>query len=158
MLLLKYLEFSKGIAMNRECLSSLKLELQIKRKLNSVGGYMRIFFIILIALAMLPLIVTAQSRDANIYGGVILEDGSPIPGVSITLTLNIIIGQRKSVSNDNGNFRIRGLSPGIYNLKFELEGFKTFYQHNVSVTMGKNVTLDTMMELSTDQEEGIWSN
>ena len=109
---------------------------------------MRKFIIIIIAVAMLPLMVTAQSQSGEFLGTVVQEDGSRIPGVLVTLTSNTI-GQRTTLSNGKGNFRFINLSSGIYNFKYELEGFDTDVIQNVELSMGKTHTLELFMKPST---------
>jgi hypothetical protein len=47
---------------------------------------MRKVLVVLLALAMLPVLSFAQIKGGDIYGSVVLADGSKVPGVLITLT------------------------------------------------------------------------
>jgi hypothetical protein len=96
----------------------------------------------------------AQKSDADIYGTVLLPDGSAIPGVALTLTGDRI-GQKTVVTSEEGNFRFLKLPPGNYELKFELEGFKTVIRKNIRLYVGKNITLNVPMETTTIKEEII---
>ena len=60
-----------------------------------------------------------------------------------------------TVTSEEGNFRFLRLSPGNYELKFELEGFKTVIRKGIRLFVGKNVTLTMPMETTTIQEEVI---
>ena len=81
-------------------------------------------FRMLLAIAMLATLTFGQTSTADIYGTVVLPDGSAIPGVAVTLTGDVI-GQKALVTSEEGNFRFLRLPPGNYQLKFELEGFKS---------------------------------
>lgn len=93
-----------------------------------------------------------QSSTADIYGTVVLPDGSAIPGVAVTISGDV--GATKTtVTSEEGNFRFVNLPPGNYELKFELEGFKTIVRKGIRMFVGKNVTLTVPMETSTIKEE-----
>ncbi|UCH96379.1 MAG: TonB-dependent receptor [Candidatus Aminicenantes bacterium] len=109
-------------------------------------------FVVLLAVAILPVLSWARVRGGDIYGTTALADGSKVPGVIITLTGNKI-GQLTTISSGKGNFRFLVLPPGNYELKCELEGFKTVIRKDIEVSLGKSVTLDIMMETTTLKEE-----
>jgi hypothetical protein len=113
---------------------------------------MKKFLFVLIALTLVSSFAFAQKSDADIYGTVLLPDGSAIPGVAVGLTGDVI-GQMSTVTSEEGNFRFLKLPPGNYELKFELEGFKTVIRKNIRLFAGKNVTLNVPMETTTIKEE-----
>jgi hypothetical protein len=115
---------------------------------------MKKLFVIIAILAMVSLFAFAQKSDADIYGTVLLPDGSAIPGVALTLTGDRI-GQKTVVTSEEGNFRFLKLPPGNYELKFELEGFKTVIRKNIRLYVGKNITLNIPMETTIIKEEII---
>jgi len=60
----------------------------------------------------------SQSRDTGaIIGKVTDEQGSPLPGVTLTLTSAKLMGVRTGVSDVQGAFRFPVLPPGVYALK-----------------------------------------
>jgi hypothetical protein len=89
----------------------------------------------------------AQSPTGTILGTV--QDGSGL-GVS---TAKVIVssgstGQRaETVSNDTGDYFVRALNPGQYDIAVEKEGFKRFVRRGVSVTSFQNVRVDAVLEL-----------
>jgi len=113
---------------------------------------MRKVLVVLLALAMLPVLSFAQVRGGDIYGSVVLADGSKVPGVLITLT-GEKIGKLTTISSEKGNFRFLALPPGGYELRCELEGFKTVIRTNIEIALGKSVTLNILMETTTLKEE-----
>lgn len=113
---------------------------------------MRKLLVFLLAVAMLPVLSMAQTRGGDIYGTVVLADGSKIPGVMVTLTSDVT-GTKTTISSEQGNFRFLQVPPGNYELKFELEGFKTVIRKDVGLSLGKSVTLNILMETSTLKEE-----
>jgi hypothetical protein len=113
---------------------------------------MRKVLVILLALTILPVLSFAQARGGDIYGSVVLADGSKVPGVLITLTGDKI-GKLTTISSEKGNFRFLALPPGGYELRCELEGFKTVIRKDIEVALGKSVTLNILMETTTLKEE-----
>ena len=113
---------------------------------------MRKVLVVLLALAMLPVLSFAQIKGGDIYGSVVLADGSKVPGVLITLT-GEKIGKLTTISSDKGNFRFLSLPPGGYELRCELDGFKTVIRKDIEINLGKNVTLNILMETTTLKEE-----
>jgi hypothetical protein len=103
-------------------------------------------------LAMLSSLAFGQIKGADIYGTVVLPDGSAIPGVAVSLTGDVI-GAKSTVTSEEGNFRFLALPPGMYQLKFELEGFKTVINKGIRLYVGKNKNLSIQMETSTIREE-----
>ncbi len=106
---------------------------------------------LLVAIAVLTGLSFAQSATSDVYGTVVLPDGSAIPGVAVTLTGDVI-GKKIAVTSEQGNFRFLKLPPGIYELKFELEGFKTVVQKGIRLFVGKNKTFNVQMETSKLKE------
>jgi len=111
-------------------------------------------FRMLLAIAMLATLTFGQTSTADIYGTVVLPDGSAIPGVAVTLTGDVI-GQKALVTSEEGNFRFLRLPPGNYQLKFELEGFKTVINKGIRLYVGKNKNLNVVMETSQIVEEVV---
>jgi len=96
--------------------------------------------------------LSAQQATGDIYGSVVLPDGSAIPGVAVTLTADVL-GTQTTVTSGEGNFRFLRLLPGNYELKFELDGFKTVIRKGIRLYAGKNATLTIPMETTTIKEE-----
>ncbi len=98
--------------------------------------------------------LAAQQTTADIYGTVVLPDGSAIPGVAVTLTGDVL-GTRSAATSEEGNFRFVRLLPGNYELRFELDGFKTIIRKGIRLFAGKNSTLTVPMETTTIREEVV---
>ncbi len=108
---------------------------------------------ILLCCLLLPLAMTAQERTGNINGIVIDKDGIPLPGVNITLT-GLTVAPMTAQSNSEGRFRFISLHPGsTYDLKLELQGFKTRTEKGVIIEVGKNADLRITMEQGTLEEQ-----
>lgn len=91
----------------------------------------------------------AQSTAINgtIEGTVKDEQGSVLPGVTVTVT-NIDTGDTRSViTNESGLYRAPLLSLGTYRVVAELQGFKKFEQTGVSLRAGQTAVIDVPLSV-----------
>ena len=81
---------------------------------------------------LLPAIVLtlgsfASPQTAGEIQGVVTDgQGLAMPGVTVTLGGESVLGEQVAVTLEDGSFRFRGLRRGSYNLRFELQGRTTF--------------------------------
>jgi len=102
---------------------------------------------------VLVLPAAAQKGRGNIYGLVVDTEGNPLPGVSVTLT-GLTIAPITMVSNEEGRFRFLSLEPGEnYEIKAELQGFKTSIHKGIIVNAGLNTDVKIVMEVGRLEEE-----
>jgi hypothetical protein len=73
------------------------------------------------ALAMLPS-AFAQGAKGNIYGVVVDESGSVMPGATVALT-GPTIGTLNTTAGPGGDFRFLNLDGGTYKMHVALTGF-----------------------------------
>lgn len=110
-------------------------------------------------LAMIFLVSFGFSQTGQvgtIQGTVVDEAKMPLPGVTVTISSPaLIVPQMSRVTSTNGTFRFPSLPPGEYEVKFELQGFKTVIRKGIIVTAGATTTLDITMPMATLEEEVI---
>lgn len=94
----------------------------------------------------------AQVQTGALHGTVIGVDGQPLPGVTATLTG--VGATQIQVSDEKGKFRFLGLSPGVYGVKAELEGFVPVEQPGVDISVGRNTDIELVLS-SASFTEGI---
>jgi hypothetical protein len=97
-------------------------------------------------------LIFARGHTASIYGTVALADGSRVPGVLLTLNGDTIC-KKTTVSSEKGNFRFLDLPPGSYELKVELEGFKTVLRKGLRLQTGKSLKVNILMETKFQPEQ-----
>lgn len=96
----------------------------------------------------------AQERGGNIYGKVMDESNTPLPGILLTLSGDLI-GTMTTISAGNGNFRFLSIPVGTYTLKAELEGFATLVRKGIVIELGSNVTVDMVLVPKKIEEEVV---
>jgi hypothetical protein len=96
----------------------------------------------------------ASAQDFGSIKGVARDaDGVPLPGVSVTLT-GSKIAPMTVVTTAAGNFRFLNLPvANDYNLKLELDGFKTYNREMLVLSYGKDLNLEIGMEVAELNEE-----
>lgn len=97
-------------------------------------------------LATVPAV--AQVQTGNVFGTVVDEQGSALPGVTITLTGPG--APQVFVTDGQGRFRFLSLSPGRYQLSSALEGFATVEYPNVNVSVGRNTEIEVTMSSAVE--------
>ncbi len=95
--------------------------------------------------------VTAQTVG-SIEGTVKDAQGLVMPGVSVTLTGQAVMGEQLATTVEDGTFRFRALGPGTYNMRFELVGFQTLNREGIIVAGGRTVTVNITLDVATVAE------
>jgi phage gp45-like len=126
---------------------------KIKSKILK-GGIMQKKLVVLLSLVLCASLMMAQlSQTGSINGSVNSPDGTPLPGVTVTITSKaLVIEKMVTVTNENGRYRFPSLAPGDYEVVYALEGMNTIQRTGIKVSVGKTVTLDVQMELKSLQE------
>ena len=80
-------------------------------------------------------------QTGSISGKVTMPDGSPVPGVTVEASANVLPTPRVTVTETNGDYRLPALPPGTYTVTFTLSGMQT-------------VTRQALVQLSQDTSIG----
>lgn len=112
----------------------------------------RTFMVCLVLTLALAGSVLAQGvQTANVTGTVTGPDGAPLPGVTVTVSSPALMGERTDVTGGNGEYFIRGLTPGSYQVSFSLEGMQTI-ERQVPLQLGLTGRVDAGLQLVTAAE------
>jgi outer membrane receptor protein involved in Fe transport len=107
----------------------------------------------LVAVTALATAANAQVQTGSIVGSVSDSSGAVLPGVSVTLGGDRLIGGPQSVSTDtSGSYRFDRLPPGDYLVKFELQGFKTVERAAIRVNAAFTATVNAKLEVGSVAE------
>ena len=108
--------------------------------------------IVLIAL-LLATPALAQITTGSITGLVADKSGGVLPGVTVTLSgQRLIGGPQTQVTDVMGRYRFDRLVPGDYNVKFELAGFKSIDYPNIRVSAAFTAGVNAQMEVGQIEE------
>lgn len=98
-----------------------------------------------------PLLL-AQAQRGSIGGTITDPSGGVLPGVSVTATNEAMGSTYKTVSQDNGGYRIAQLLPGFYSVQAEAPGFKQLKVERVQVNVDQEVVLDLRLQVGNLSE------
>lgn len=82
----------------------------------------------------------------NLEGKVTDSAGAVLPGVTIEARSPAMQGSRTATTNSTGEYRFALLPPGDYTVTFRLEGLGPETRRNVTVSLGKDTSLDMTMK------------
>ena len=96
-------------------------------------------------LLLLPVALFAQASGAALSGRVTDEQGSAIPGVTVTATNDATGLQRVAVTDSTGAYRFALLPVGTYTVSTELEGFGKVTTTKVDIDVARERNLDVSL-------------
>src|SRR5262245_46746291 len=108
--------------------------------------------VLLFALCALPAAVYAQSGTATLSGTVSDPNGAVVPGVVVTVTDPATRLQRKTTTNDAGQFTFPLLPPSKYMLTLERQGFMTAAVDDVVLNVDDERSLRIQMKVGDVKE------
>jgi hypothetical protein len=100
---------------------------------------------------MLPLLlamcstVFAQETTGTIRGRIVDSQGLGVPGATVTVTGTQ--GSKTTTTDGEGRFNVPFLTPGLYSVRGELQGFKSVEQKDVAVSLGQAIEIPLKMEV-----------
>jgi len=98
--------------------------------------------------------VQAQSTTGRIIGTVTDPGGQGLPGASVTISSDVLIGgPRTAIVDDDGNFQFISLHPGKYTVKIHHSGFVSQERQQVRVALGGAAALRIAMPLARFESE-----
>ncbi len=94
-----------------------------------------------------------QGSGASIIGQVTDQSGAVLPGVTVTATSPALqVPQVTAVTNELGEYRLAPLPIGVYEVAFDLSGFRPAQRQNVRLTVGFTARIDVALGLATVAE------
>ena len=104
-------------------------------------------------LAALAVPAWAQQQTGSIAGRAEDAQGGALPGVTVSITSdNLIGGARTAVTDGQGVYRFTLLPGGRYTVSFTLTGFTTLNIEGVGLSAGGAATVNGKLEVATLQE------
>ena len=107
--------------------------------------------VITLAVALFILAVPPGAAAQVLYGSVVgdIKDssGAAMPGATVLITNNNTGFKREVVTDSVGHFNLFDLPAGSYSLKATQQGFRTFEQTQVTVSINTVTRIDVTMEI-----------
>jgi len=112
--------------------------------LSLTSGVPRGFTLALVAAALLPGLVWAQTVTGTISGTVVDPQTQVIPGATVTIVNEATNDTRVAVSDGQGNFLVTNLQPGRYTVRVALQGFRTLERTNIVLSAGERLAVPSL--------------
>src|SRR2546430_1491158 len=93
----------------------------------------------------------------DLEGKVVDSTGAALPGVTIEARSPALQGTRGVSTGFDGAYRFAVLPPGDYTVTFKLEGLAPETRKNVTVSLGKDTSLDVTMKAAAMSAEIVVS-
>ena len=98
--------------------------------------------------------VSAQSGPTGTLNGRVVDPShAAVPGVTITATHTATNTLRSGVTNTDGLYSLAALPTGLYELRFEMDGFRLVRRQAVLVEAAVTRTLDVALEVGGVSEQ-----
>src|SRR5215813_1118311 len=98
-----------------------------------------------------PAVALAQVTTADLIGRVTDTSGAVLPGVTVTVTQTGTGATRTQTTSDSGDYAFNLLPIGPYEIKLELQGFKTQVSQT-TLSAGQRSRFDGRLELGSVNE------
>jgi hypothetical protein len=93
--------------------------------------------------------VVAQSGRGTLTGAVKDANGALIPGASLTLKETSTGSRYDAVSSGEGLYTFPELQPGSYTLAVTSQGFESYTQNGITVSVGSTATVDAILKVGS---------
>jgi hypothetical protein len=114
---------------------------RILRTLNNLA-VLALLAVFTLAPAVLTPAARAQSATSGAIGGIVSDtSGARLPGSTITVTSTDTGTTRTVKANASGEYLVPDLQPGTYKAVFVADGFETFQENTITVTVGSLSTV-----------------
>lgn len=119
-----------------------------------MSKFIKVTFVTVLILAVMPWLAQAQvERTGSIEGRVTDTEGLPLPGVTVTINSEALIGgDLAAQTGRNGLYRFLALPPGLYQIRFELPGFQTAVHENIRVSLSAATNLNVTLASGVTEE------
>lgn len=103
------------------------------------------------ALAVLVAVNLYPQATTGTLVGTVTTEGTPLPGVTVTISSPALQGTRTAISGEGGGYHFPALPPGAYTVAFELEGFQRLNKR-VTVSLTQTSRADADLRIAAVSE------
>ncbi len=94
----------------------------------------------------------ASEQTGTIRGTVTDGDKKPLGEVKILARSSELLGARVAETQVGGVYWLPALPPGLYDVQFEKQGFRTRLVRGIRVSVGRTASVDVKMDLASTEE------
>jgi len=97
---------------------------------------------------MTPLLLAGEAQaQANTLRGIVVSEQNrqPLPEVLVTATSPSLRGELSVVTDAQGQYRLLGMPPGVYTLRFEADGFIPFVREDLRLRPNHSLSVNAKL-------------
>jgi hypothetical protein len=102
--------------------------------------------LVVVCLLLVAAGTAAQGTTSRLVGQVVDSTGGVLPGATITLTNEATGVSFTTVTSHAGTYTFEAVPVGVYTVKMELQGFRTFTTNGNRVRIGQPATVNATLE------------
>lgn len=95
---------------------------------------------------------SARAQNATISGSIADSKGAVLPNASVDLVSQDTGVAQHVQSNDAGVYTLSSVKPGVYNIKVQVNGFKTLARNGVKLDVAQNARMDFTLEVGSETQ------
>jgi hypothetical protein len=123
-----------------------RITLTVKYMRTSLNVRKTALLLATMAALLMGVPVSAQVNTGRISGAVTDQSGGVIVGATVNI-IDVARGESRPLTTDSaGLYAAPNLTPGIYTVRAEAQGFQVFQRQNVEVTVGSDVRVDLILQ------------
>ncbi len=107
------------------------------------------FLTIAIGCLFVALTAFGQATTGDL-SGTVTSGGTPLPGVTVTVTSPNLQVPRTTTSLSNGSYSFTGLPPGDYTVRFDLQGLSTVTKQQVTVGVSQTARVNADLRFAEE--------
>jgi hypothetical protein len=112
----------------------------------------KLLFLFFAVLSCAVLQINAQDPFGSIEGTINDPQGAVVQGATVSVKNTATNATRTAVTNDNGQYRILQLQPGLYEVSVSAANFKKSVLENIQVQVGQTASADVALQLGGSTE------
>ncbi len=89
----------------------------------------------------------AQQGTADVRGRVVDSQGAVLPGVTVVARHQESGLYREAITGTDGLFLMSAMTPGVYEVSAELQGFKKYTRRDIVVAVGATAQIEVKLEV-----------
>ena len=116
---------------------------------------MKRYMLAVATLLLSGVVASAQEARGSILGRVTDPSGAVVLGAKVQAINVATNAGAASVTNEQGNYEIPYLLPGVYRVEVEMQGFKKAVREGIELRVGDRITLDFTLEVGNVAESVV---
>jgi len=110
------------------------------------------FHVLLVSAVLAAASLSAQVNTSTIAGVITDESGSAVPNAKVVATISSIGLQREVTSNENGEYVIPQIPPGVWNVTARANGFTTASIEKLTLNIAERAVINITLKLGAVTE------